>query len=247
MKHLVGFSGGITSSVATELVLREHPDLILLYHDTKTEPQDNDRFRQEVAQYLNTVITEDSDGRDIWELFDQHGYLGNGRNTMCSSILKQQRSLAFLQAHFPVTLYIGFTSDEWRRAQRLYSRYTKYGIDVKFPLIDAKLSKEECFQKVTQCWKIDPPTMYGWSNHANCIPCIKGKKAYWGTLYQFERAAWEKTVQYEEKFGHTIFTTGESLKELLPDCLRLAKKYLEKKDGARRQESLFEFPCECAV
>ena len=37
----------------------------------------------------------------------------------------------FMQDNQPATLYIGFTSEEWRRAQRLYARYLHKGIDVK--------------------------------------------------------------------------------------------------------------------
>lgn len=247
MTHVIGFSGGIASSVVAGIVLKEHPDAVLLFHDTKTEPEDNDRFRFDVSNYLDTPITEDSDGRDIWGVFEDEGYLGNGRNTMCSRILKQERSLSYLLAHLPATLYIGFTADEYLRAQRVTARYAKYGIEVRFPLIDNQLSKEECFHRVTNCWKIQPPQMYQWAEHANCVPCVKGKKAYWGLIYKFERTAWEKASIYEEKFGNTIFTEAGTLQEELPNCLRLAEKYLQKRDGQQRQESLFTLPCECSL
>jgi len=247
MNHIIGFSGGIASSATASLVLREHPDAVLLFHDTKTEPADNDRFRADVSNYLDTPITEDSDGRNIWELFDDLGFIGDGRMTPCSRILKQERSLNYLKNHLPSTLYIGYTADEYHRAQRLYARYAKHGIEAKFPLIEQRLSKQECLHRVTNCWKITPPQMYEWAKHANCIPCVKGKKAYWGLIYKFERAAWEKASMYEEKFGHTIFTEAGSLKEELPNCLRLAEKYLQRRDGERRQGSLFTLPCECSL
>ncbi len=247
MKHIVGFSGGIASSVVAGIVLKEHPDAILLFHDTKTEPKDNDRFRTDVSNYLKTPITEDSDGRDIWQLFDDVNFLGSGRNTPCSRVLKQERSLKYLLSHLPATLYIGFTADEYLRAQRIIARYAKYNIQVRFPLIEEHLSKEECFHRVTNCWKIEPPKMYEWANHANCVPCVKGKKAYWGLIYRFERAAWERAAQAEEDFGHTIFTEAGSLQEELPNCLRLAEKYLQKRDGENRQGSLFILPCECSL
>ena len=245
--HVIGFSGGIASSVTASLVLHDHPEAVLLFHDTKTEPHDNDRFRADVAEYLQRPITEDSDGRDIWQVFEDEGYLGNGRNTMCSRILKQERSQAFLQAHQPAVLYIGFTIDEYHRAQRVFSRYRQQNIEVKFPLIEQKISKAECFYRVTQCWGLQPPLMYQWAYHANCIPCIKGGKAYWGLIFLFEQAAWKKASMYEEKFGHTIFTEAGSLKDELPNCIRLAKKYIQKKAGRSAQGELFRFPCECAV
>jgi 3'-phosphoadenosine 5'-phosphosulfate sulfotransferase (PAPS reductase)/FAD synthetase len=244
IKHIIGFSGGLASAVTAHIIAEQYPDdTILLFHDTKTEPADNDRFRAEVAEYMGLSITEDSDGRNIWEIFRDEGFLGNGRNTPCSRILKQGRSMQFVLNHQPAILYIGFTLEEWSRAQRTYSRYGHKGVDVKFPLIKRKITKAECHNRVEKCWGIKPPALYKWAEHANCIPCIKGKKAYWGLIYKFEREAWEKASNAEKEFGHTIFTEAGSLEEELDNCLRLADKYLKK----RSQMSLIQYPCECAA
>lgn len=245
--HIVGFSGGAASAVCAKIVVDSCDAVTLLFHNTYTEPKDNDRFRAEVAKFLLLPITEDSDGRNIWELFEESGYLGNGRNTMCSRILKQERSLNYLLNHQPAILYIGFTMEEYRRAQRTYARYRKYNIEVKFPLIEQKIGKKECLHRVENCWGIKLPSMYEWASHANCIPCIKGKKAYWGLVHLFERKAWERAVQAEKKFGKTIFTEAGSLTDELDNCQRLAKKYLEKTAANRMQTELFEFPCDCAI
>ncbi len=247
LNHIVGFSGGAASAVCAKIVTELYNNVTLLFHNTNTEPKDNDRFRAEVAKFLSLPITEDSDGRDIWELFDDTGYLGNGRNTMCSRILKQERSLNYLLAHQPAILYIGFTMEEYRRAQRTYARYRKHKIEVKFPLIEQKIGKDECLHRVENCWNIKLPQMYEWASHANCIPCIKGKKAYWGLIYMFEHAAWDRAVQAEKKFGKTIFTEAGSLLDELDNCTRLAKKYLHNKDALDMQTELFGFPCECAI
>lgn len=248
MKHIVAFSGGIASSVMAKIVADKFPhETILLYHSTNTEPEDNDRFRNEIANHIGIPITEDSDGRNIWQIFYDEKFLGNGRNTPCSRILKQQRSIAYLKAHQPAMLYVGFTLEEYRRAQRTFARYNKYDLKVHFPLITEKLTKDECMHKVVSCWGITPPATYSWAEHANCIPCIKGKKAYWGLIYMFERAAWEKASQVEKEFKQTIFTEADSLEDELINCLRLAKTYLHKKENKKSQMDLFEYPCECAV
>jgi len=248
MKHVVGFSGGVASSVMAKIVAEEHPeDTVLLYHSTNTEPEDNDRFRKDVSGYIGVPITEDSDGRNIWELFADEKYLGNGRNTPCSRILKQERSLRYLQSHLPAQLYIGFTLEEYRRAQRTYARYSQRHIEVRFPLIENKLTKDECLHRVENCWGLKLPQIYSWAEHANCIPCIKGKKAYWGLIYMYERAAWDRASQAEKDFKCTIFTEAGTLEQELNNCLRLARLYLAKKKQGRMQLSLFEFPCECAV
>jgi len=247
MEHVVGFSGGAASAVCAKIVHDTYGSATLLFHDTKTEPADNDRFRAEVAKFIGLPITGDSDGRDIWQVFRDEGFLGNGRNTMCSRILKQERSLAYLETHQPATLYLGFTIEEYRRAQRTYARYHRYGIGVAFPLVEQKIGKAECLHRVSECWGIQLPRRYEFLDHANCIPCIKGKKAYWGLMYLYERQAWDRAVQAEKEFGKTIFTEAGSLVEELDNCLRLAKTYLEKRQAAQAQESLFEYPCECAI
>ena len=244
--HVVGFSGGVASAVAAKIVADANPsNTVLLFHDTKTEPPDNDRFRAEAAEYIGLPVVKDSDGRNIWEVFDDCGYLGNGRNTPCSRILKQERSLAWLQAHPGSVLYVGFTAEEVGRAQRTWARYQAKEIDVGFPLIEAGLNKRDCWRRVTECWGIRPPQMYEWAEHANCVPCVKGKKAYWGLVYLNDRAAWDRAVAAEDEFGHTIFTEGGSLRDELDGCLRLARAYTEKRGAADAQGELFDAPCEC--
>lgn len=247
INHVVGFSGGAASAVTAKIVLDTFGSATLLFHDTKTEPEDNYRFRAEVAKFLGLPITDDSDGRDIWQVFRDHGYLGNGRHSLCSFELKQRRSLAYMKTHQPATLYLGFTVEEYRRGQRTYARYAVKGISVAFPLIEQKIGKAECLHRIKNCWGIELPARYKFLDHANCIPCIKGKKAYWGLMYMYERQAWDRAVQAEKEFGKTIFTEAGSLVEELDNCLRLAQKYLDKRDAAEAQESLFEYPCECAA
>ena len=249
MKHVVGFSGGAASSVTAKIVRDTYgaENTVLLFHDTKTEPADNDRFRADVSAFLGVPITDDSDGRDIWGVFQDEGILGNGRNTPCSRILKQERSMAYMKANQPAVLYIGFTAEETDRAQRTFARYAAQDVEVRFPLVEQGISKDECLHRVQTCWGLKLPQLYAWADHTNCIPCVKGKKAYWGLLHMFEREAWEKAAAAEDEFGHTIFTEAGSLREELNDCLRLADLYLRKKQAKRDQRDLFEFPCECAT
>ncbi len=153
--------------------------------------------------------------------------------------------MAYMLKHQPAILYIGFTPDEGMRAQRTFARYLVKDVSVKFPLIDNWVSKDECMHRVSNCWGLRPPEMYRWANHANCIPCVKGKLAYWGLIYMYEREAWNRASAAEKEFGHTIFTEAGSLEKELLRCLRLARQYLDKRHGKESQEMLFEFPCEC--
>lgn len=238
-KHIVAFSGGLASAVVAQMIAKKHDNPILLFHDTKTEPEDNYRFRKEVSTLLDLPITERSDGRDIWQLFKDESYLGNARNTMCSRILKREQSIKFCKENLPCIIYFGFTPDEYMRAQHTKMIYLREGIETGFSLIDARISKARC-REIVKSWGIRPPAMYCHFNHANCMPCIKGKLKYWGLVYLYEREAWNRARQTEIDHGHTILTDGRTLEDALPDCLRLA-------GDNKNQEALFDMPCDCMV
>jgi hypothetical protein len=247
--HAVTFSGGAASSVVGKLVADEHKDkTVLLFHDTKTEPLDNYRFRAEVAAFIGLPITESTDGRDIWQLFWDKNFLGNQKLTPCSITLKQKRGDAWIREHKPTCVYFGFTPDEYLRAQRTYARVSRLGCDVRFPLIEKNISKEDCFRMVTRCWGLRLPEMYEHFEHANCLPCVKGGLAYWGLIYKYARDAWNKAVAAEKRHGRQILSLSHgyaTLEEELPHLLQLADEYEKQKRSANLQMKLFELPCEC--
>lgn len=244
VKHVVGFSGGAASSVTAKIISDKYPNnTILLFHDTKSEPEDNYRFRNDVAKYIKLPITDFSYGKNIWELFDQHKMIANNRIAFCSKTLKRDMSIKYLKNNKPNILYLGFTAEEKERALISEDRYAQQGIEVKFPLIEKNITKEQCYYTITNCWNIQLPKMYDWANHANCIPCVRGGMAYWGCIYMFERESWNKMNIAEHKFGHSVLKQG-TLQETLPKCLELANKYLNKKINT---ETLIDFPCECSI
>lgn len=250
IKHVVKFSGGAASAVVAKIVADRHrDDTTLLFHNTYSEPADNDRFRQQVADYVGLPITDVSDGRTIWQLFEDEGMLGNQRMTPCSAMLKQEIGDKWLKANLPCVVYFGFTAEEHLRAQRAAVKMSKIGAVARFPLIEQHIGKDECLRRVRDCWGIQLPEMYEWAEHANCVPCVKGGLAYWGQVYLHAPDAWEKAAGVEDRTGEQILkeTRYGTLREELPHCLNLAKEWRDKKAFNGRQDSLFETPCECAV
>ncbi len=246
MKHIVKFSGGAASAVVAKIVADlKLPNTYLLFHDTFTEPAGNNRFREEVSGYVGLPITNVSDGRNIWELFEDKGFLGNQRMSPCSAILKQEIGDRWIRQNLPATVYFGFTMEEHLRAQRTALKMEKLGAVAVFPLIEQRIGKNECLHRIEKCWGIRLPDMYSWAEHANCVPCVKGGLAYWGMVYLNAPEAFEKAAQVEEATGEQILkeTRYGTLREELPHCLELAEKWKAKKDN----ESLFETPCDCSV
>ena len=248
-RHVVTFSGGAASAVVAKLIADENPGTtVLLFHDTQTEPEDNYRFRREAAQFIGLPITEASDGRDIWQVFSDEGFLGNQRLTPCSKILKRIPGDTWLKANKPCKVYFGFTREEWQRACRTAARIDRdVGIECGFPLIERGIGKNDCLELVTNCWGLQLPKMYEWAEHANCVPCVKGGLAYWGMIHERHPEAWERAAQAERDTGYQILkeTRYGTLEEELPHCLDLARKHEAKRNAEAAQGSLFEAPCEC--
>lgn len=92
MKHVVLFSGGLSSAYVAYLVLQEQKkeDVVLLHTPTYSENHDADTFRHEVARYLGVPITEWGLGLDIWELIEKNNCIPGQFIPFCTQQLKQK-------------------------------------------------------------------------------------------------------------------------------------------------------------
>jgi hypothetical protein len=210
MKIIVGFSGGVTSAYCAGWALDKFPrnDVVLLFHDTKEEHPDTYRFIREMAAALNHPITERSDGRSVVQVCEDEHALANNRMAFCSKILKaKQRDRFFKElravGETELVNVLGFTALEWRRIQRNTMRGECEGYTVRFPLVEDDVTKQHaadwCLSK-----GVRPTEMYRWSEHANCIGCARGGKAYWLAVAREEPEIFEQRAKLEEQFGHTF-------------------------------------------
>jgi hypothetical protein len=241
-KIVVGFSGGVTSAWVAGWALRNYPreDVILLFHDTKAEHPDTYRFLKEMAAALDMPITERSDGRSLDEVFDDHNSMASSRMGFCSKELKVIPGRLFVRelrsvGVTDVTRLFGFSAVEWQRIQR----YTMYGEQegwkVRFPIAEEKITKQQC---ADWCLSLGvmPSEMYKWSDHANCVGCVKGGKAYWLAVKENAPEVFEHRKQQEAHFGHQMFKGYVSLSDLEQSGLKRA---------VARRESIDLGPCEC--
>ena len=223
---VVGFSGGVTSAWCAGWALRTFPrdEVILLWHDTKEEHPDTYRFLREMAAALGMPITERSDGRSVTELFRDEGMLGNGQNTMCSRILKAEPCSAFVaelkaQGHNVIKV-IGYSASEPARVTRMIGHCEREGITARFPVIEESVTKQ---QTADWCMSlgVKPSAMYCWAEHANCVGCVKGGRAYWLAVAKHHPEIFEQRAQLEEEFGHSIIRgyhaggSGVTLRQLV--------------------------------
>jgi hypothetical protein len=241
MKIIVGFSGGVSSAYCAGWALRTFPkdSVVFLFHDTKEEDADTYRFITEMAAALNHPVTERSDGRSVVEVFDDENAIANNRMAFCSRILKaEQRDRYFKElraaGETEIVNVLGFSAIEWQRVQRASARGEQAGYTVRFPMVEDKITKQ---QAADWCISLGvrPPQMYTWSEHANCVGCVRGGKAYWLAVAKNAPEVFEARAKLEERFGHTILK-DTTLRNLVQIGL---------KRPVKQRESIDIGACEC--
>lgn len=222
---VVGFSGGVTSAWCLWWALQNYPreEVIALFHDTKEEHPDTYRFLHEMAAKLGVPIVERSDGRSVTELFHDLGVLGNNQQSMCSRILKAEQGSKYvaelrtdLGPDVEIIKIIGYSVNEPTRINRMCGYALNEGITVRFPIAETGTTKQQCAD-LCESLGVKPSAMYCWAEHANCIGCVKGARAYWLAVAKHHPDVFEQRALLEEEFGHPINRGGNPiyLRELL--------------------------------
>lgn len=244
---VVGFSGGVTSAWCAGWALRNYPrdEVMLLFHDTKEEHSDTYRFLHEMAARLEMPITERSDGRSVTELFRDEGYLGNNQKTFCSRILKAEPCSAFIselksQGVTEIHKVIGYSAREPDRVARMVGHCDAEGVIARFPVIEAAVTKQQCADWVQCEMGVRPSAMYEWADHANCVGCVKGGRAYWLAVARNHPDVFEQRAQLEEEFGHEIIRGGDRNRVTLRQLLQIGLKR-----KVNQRERIEIGACEC--
>lgn len=246
LRVVVGFSGGVTSAWCAGWALRTYPrdQVILLWHDTREEHPDTYRFLREMALALGMPITERSDGRSVTQLFRDEGMLGNGQNTMCSRVLKAEQGSAFVAelraAGHDVIKVIGYSAGEPLRVARMVGHCAAAGIGVRFPVIEERVTKQACADWCQCAMGVRPSAQYEHFEHANCLGCVKGGRAYWLRTREIHPDVFEQRAGLEEEFGHTIIRGGGRAHPTLRELVQIGLQRT-----VRLREPIEIGACEC--
>jgi hypothetical protein len=269
-KHIVMFSGGASSAVVAEYVIKTYgkQNTILFFTDTYWEDNDNYRFMEEVSEYLGIPITTHVDGRTPEEVFFETGFLGNSRLARCSEELKVKQTIIYVEkllnkGENPI-LYFGIGLHETHRADNLRSHYLHFGvspIETRFPLIETNLKETNAKQRVREIWKINLPRMYALGfSHANCGGrCVRGGFAHYALLYktwpdQFKLQE-DMETRFRNKFNKDVSilkkNSGPYTLRALRERFETEPSYLEKlikHEGEEGEtEDMQGAPCVCTT
>lgn len=183
-KIVVWFSCGAASAVAAKETLRrwgaDH-EVRIVNNPVAEEDADNLRFLKDVEQWLGVEVEIAASRKypscsavDVW---DQRKYMGGIQGAPCTLFLKKDARRAWEEENKPDYHVLGFTADEVKRHERFIVTERDNVLPV---LIDAGLSKQDCFDILVR-EGLELPRVYhqGYPN-ANCIGCVKATSpTYW--------------------------------------------------------------------
>lgn len=188
------FSCGAASAIAAWLALgqfnADEYEIVIAYCETGAEHEDSERFlvdceRLLFANYCNTVTRlRNEKYADTWDLWTKRRFLAGVNGAICTNELKVVPRMNFQR---PSDIHVfGYTADkaDIKRANDFRERWDL--MDVRTPLIDAGLTKENVLEMILRRG-IDLPVMYllGFHNN-NCIPCVKATSPnYWARIRKF--------------------------------------------------------------
>jgi hypothetical protein len=231
---LAWFSCGITSAVACKLALEQYKNVQIYYIGIRTAHPDNDRFISDCENWFGQKIKSISSRKyfDQFDVIEKTGYVNGPDGARCTKELKKEVRFQ-LENSFKPDL---FNPDKPQFSNQVHGfefkvdeiiRAIDYGMDFPytnplFPLIEKRLTKENCAQILIDAG-IEIPTMYklGYNNN-NCIGCVKGGKGYWNKIRIDFPEYFQKMAQAERKAGHSCIK-GTFLDELNPKDGRTPK------------------------
>lgn len=213
------FSCGVTSAIATKLILSESRDVRIIYIDTQSEHPDSKRFLKDCENWFNHPIeiytTSKYSGH--FDVIEKKKFINSPTGAPCTLELKKkvrwwiEDSIGKWDAQV-----IGYDISEKKRADRFKLQYP-YAKPI-FPLIEHQLTKNDCLSLIQRA-KIEIPIMYrlGFHNN-NCIGCVKGGKGYWWHIKRYFPDIFERMAKIERSLKHSCIK-GCYLDELRPTSL----------------------------
>lgn len=180
----VWFSCGAASAVAAKKTIEKYGNLCtvrVINNPVIEEDQDNQRFLRDVEAWLGIKIEfainpkyESCSAVDVW---DKRKFMSGPVGAPCTLELKKGARQHWEKQNKADWHVLGFTAEEKHRYDRFVMSERENVLPV---LIEAEISKADCFKIINQAG-ISLPNIYklGYPN-ANCIGCVKATSpTYW--------------------------------------------------------------------
>ena len=216
------FSAGVSSAVATKLMIEKIDKIIYQHIDDQDE--DTLRFVRECeAWFGKPVEIIQSQYESVENACRGMAYVNGPRGAACTRLLKRRLRQEWESRHrfFNTFQYAwGMDCTEAHRAARL--REDMREDSHVFPLMDRGLTKADA-HGILQEAGIERPRMYdkGYPNN-NCVGCVKGGMGYWNKIREDFPEVFAARVRMERDIGGSCIN-GVYLDELDPEAGRDCK------------------------
>lgn len=220
MKTISWFSAGVSSAVATKLMIDEIDQIIYTHIDD--QHPDTLRFVKDCEAWFGKPITilqsplKSVEGAIMATAIYPSGIYVNGpRGASCTRYLKRLVRQTWEYEQTERLRYVwGMDCEEAERAERLLERMPEQ-IHL-FPLIERSITKEHAHE-ILMASGISRPAMYDLGYHNNnCVGCVKGGMGYWNKIRRDFPEVYEARAKLERIAGATCIN-GVYLDELGPE------------------------------
>lgn len=202
----VWFSCGAASAVAAKKTLdlyRNTCTVRVLNNPVLEEDEDNRRFLHDVQDWLGIkielVTSKNYPSASAVEVWDNRKFMSGPAGAPCTQELKKRARQDWEKENKVDWHVLGFTWEEKKRHDRFVLTERSNVIPV---LIDAKITKNECYSILTSAG-IELPRVYsmGYPN-ANCIGCVKAMSpTYWTHVKSIHPEVFESRAKQSRDIG----------------------------------------------
>lgn len=236
MKGIGWFSGGVTSAVAIKKALEAGHEMTIYYFETGAHHPDHERFLKDCEKWYGQPIVTMKNRKyeSPIDVILKDRYINGPTGARCTLKLKKELRFKIEEIHPYDFQVFGFEFERKQIARR--DRFVEQYPNARgiFPLIEAGLSKDDCFSTLLTAG-IELPTMYKLGyNNSNCIGCPKGGAGYWNKI--------------RRDFPETFKAMSEAERKIGASCLRKGKKrlFLDELDPEAGRHEDISLP-ECGV
>ena len=208
------FSGGVSSAVATKLVIDEI-DRIMYTHIDDQHP-DTLRFVKDCEEWFGKPVEiMQSRFKTVDEVCRYASFVRSPNGAPCTRILKRDVRKKFERENQgKMRIVWGMDQTETDRIDRLRDSMPEH--EHLFPLLDQKIPKGVAHQ-ILKASGVKRPAMYdlGYRNN-NCIGCVKGGMGYWNKIRVDFPEVFAARNRLERLIGYSIIKDAY-LDELDPE------------------------------
>lgn len=219
----VWFSCGAASAAAAKLTIERYgADRVhVLNNPVIQEDPDNLRFLDDVEEWLGVTVERVTHSKyptgDAVQVWEDREFMSGIHGAPCTMLLKKEARQQWEDRN-PVAWHVlGFTSDEKARHDKFVKTERENVLPV---LIDAGMTKQDCFDFVSAAGLALPRVYAEGYPNANCIGCVKATSpTYWNLVRDTRPEVFAERAEQSRRIGARLVRVRDErvfLDELKP-------------------------------